>query len=309
MQNRENSDKILKIFSRVHCFNKDQLPRYVDGRLTHIEKHLIEQHLVNCELCSSAVDILQKEKHKAEYPAMSSKVQQYIRDNTQLSQAHEGERYQKKVEVGEKFLVYFWGAVAAALVIGGIHMIKQQSAKDDMQQPMARVEKGISISSNEPVAQQTVVDGPVAVSKPAAVSGSATASEPASLFTPAVSRTEAPSPKGQMVQSAAVLTAVQPSVSTTQPVAVTKDESLNTDESLYRSAMSFYKQGNLDEAMPRLTQLTTDTTSHYKELARFQLAMCYKFKHQKAHARAMFKELIGMNGKMKRRAQLALNKL
>ena len=70
MHNLENEDKILKIFSRVRCFNRDQLPRYADGRLTHVEKHLLEQHLVNCELCSDAIQIIQKPKFKSQYQSI-----------------------------------------------------------------------------------------------------------------------------------------------------------------------------------------------------------------------------------------------
>jgi len=72
---------------------------------------------------------------------------------------------------------------------------------------------------------------------------------------------------------------------------------------------SCYHEGDLDEAMARFTQLTTDTVSRYRELAHYQLAMCFKYKRQKAKARHILKELVSMNGRMKRRAQLALNNL
>ena len=73
--------------------------------------------------------------------------------------------------------------------------------------------------------------------------------------------------------------------------------------------MTYYQQGNLDEAMPRFTQLTTAVDSHYSELARYQLAICFKFKGQRAKARNLFKELVNTNSSIKKRAQLALNKL
>jgi hypothetical protein len=73
--------------------------------------------------------------------------------------------------------------------------------------------------------------------------------------------------------------------------------------------MAHYYKGNLDVAIPLLTKLTTDTASSYGELARYQLAMCFKYKKEKAQARNMFKELVKMNGQMKKRAQLALNNL
>jgi hypothetical protein len=55
--------------------------------------------------------------------------------------------------------------------------------------------------------------------------------------------------------------------------------------------------------------MITTVDSHYSELARYQLAICFKFKGQKAKARNLFKELVSTNSSIKKRAQLALNKL
>lgn len=87
------------------------------------------------------------------------------------------------------------------------------------------------------------------------------------------------------------------------------DVTPDPDRFRYKTAMTYYLQGNLDEAMTRFTQLTADTVSRYRELAHYQLAMCFKYKRQKAKARHVLKELVNINGRMKRRAQLALNKL
>jgi TolA-binding protein len=262
----ENKDKILKMFSRVRCFNRDQLPRYVDGRLTHIEKHLLEQHLVNCDLCSDAIQILQKPKFKTQYQPMGLKVQQYIRSYTnKVPHVYKAESYQRKERKKESVLIYFWGAAAAALVIGGIYLVQQQVKKENIQQSFAKV--------STPVAGTPVVVMPVA----------------ATLVT------VIPPPASSIKEEVAVESGT------------IADET--SDKSLYKTAMTYFQQGNLNEAMPRFTQLTTLTDSPYNELARYQLAICFKFKGQKANARNMFKELVNMNGSMKKRAQTALNKL
>lgn len=278
MQTSENKDKILKIFSRVHCFNKDQLPRYVDGRLTHVEKHLLEQHLVNCELCSDAVEILQRPKFKAQYQSMGLRVQQYVRNSSHVAPVYEAERYQKNVQIKESFLTYFWSAVAAALVIGFFYMIQREAEKDATQNSWTGTESVATAAS--PESKELIAT-----------------TQPASIATFASATTTLPIKD----EGAAVKEGPETSATT--------DETLAPDKFLYKTAMTFYHQGNLEEAMPRFAQLTKDTTSSYRELAHYQLAMCFKFKKQKAKARQMFKELVNMNGRMKRRAQLALNRL
>lgn len=256
MQHLENKDKILKIFSRVRCFSKDQLPRYVDGRLTHVEKHLLEQHLVNCELCSSAVEILQKPKYHAQYQTMGAKVQQYIRTSNVVAPVFETERYQKKIKKQERLLTYFWSVVAAALVAGLVFLITQQAKTDSLRSSYAQTKPLPAPATTATGAAHTDI----------VATDDSTAAAPPGL--PA-----------------------------------------ETDQTIFKTAMAHYYKGNLDVAIPLLTKLTTDTASSYGELARYQLAMCFKYKKQKAQARNMFKELVKMNGQMKKRAQLALNNL
>jgi TolA-binding protein len=277
MQNLDNKDKILKIFSRVHCFNKDQLPRYVDGRLTHVEKHLLEQHLVNCELCSDAVEILQKPKFNIQYQSMGQRVKQYIRNSTDIApQLHETERYQKKIEITESFLTYFWSAVAGVLVLGLFYSIQKQVKKENKQHSFSNIENiHTSATSTEPQA----------------AAGTAHVVSAATL-SPNTAR-QLPKDTGKVASASSIIT----------------DEDADPDKGLYKTAMNYYHEGSLDEAMSRFTQLSADSGSRYRELAHYQLAMCYKFKRQKIKARHMFKELVEMNGRMKKRAQLALNKL
>ncbi|SDF09005.1 zf-HC2 domain-containing protein [Chitinophaga filiformis] len=282
MQSLENKDKILKIFSRVHCFNKDQLPRYVEGRLTHVEKHLLEQHLVNCELCSDAVEILQKPKFKMQYQSMGSRVQHYIRNSTHIAPVYEAERYQRKAQIKESFLTYFWGAIAAALVVGFFYTIQQQAGNENLQNSFTKAgEVTVPASGLEPDHKTSFGTG-----HPDSVTAAGTA---AALFT-----------KDDGVKDTSKVAA--------DPNEIV-DETSDPDKSRYKAAIDYYLQGNLDEAMIRFTQLTADTVSRYRELAHYQLAMCFKYKRQKAKARHVLKELVNINGRMKRRAQLALNKL
>lgn len=277
MHNLDNKDQVLKIFSRVRCLNRDQLPRYVDGRLTHVEKHLLEQHLVNCELCSDAVQILQKPKFKSQYQLIGAKVQQYIRSSTQKVPHVTAERYQKKEQNKESVLIYFWGTVAAALLIVCIYLVQQQVKNENSQKTFAKTEK---------------------VTMPVADPEESIGAPPPTMMSTAVNTVATSS-----VHEAVVKETVKEAPA---PAAIPEETS---DKAVYKTAMTYFQQGNLDEAMPRFTQLTTAADVRYNELARYQLAICYRFKGQKAKARKMFKELVTTNSSIKRRAQLALNKL
>ncbi|WP_281392587.1 zf-HC2 domain-containing protein [Chitinophaga varians] len=114
---KPNNEKILKVFSGIRCLSKDQLPRYMEGRLTDIEKHLVEQHLADCDLCFDALQALEREAGNEQYQELTGKLQRYIHDSIQpVSHVHKVAQYTKKEKTKESLLVYFW--LIAFLVIG-----------------------------------------------------------------------------------------------------------------------------------------------------------------------------------------------
>jgi anti-sigma factor RsiW len=122
----ENNDKILKIYNSIRCLNRDQLPRYLDGRLTEVEKHLVEQHLIDCDLCFDALQALQQQNNRDRYMPMATGMQQYIRNSIkQVSHVQKAERYQRQEQKKESLLIYFWVVAAIGLGAGGIYMFQQ----------------------------------------------------------------------------------------------------------------------------------------------------------------------------------------
>nr|WP_295871129.1 tetratricopeptide repeat protein [uncultured Chitinophaga sp.] len=114
---KPNNEKILKVFSGIRCLSKDQLPRYMEGRLTDVEKHLVEQHLTDCDLCFGALQALEQEAGNEQYQDLTGKLQRYIQDSIQpVSHVHKVAQYTKKEKTKESLLVYFW--LVAFLVIG-----------------------------------------------------------------------------------------------------------------------------------------------------------------------------------------------
>ncbi|MBW8687657.1 tetratricopeptide repeat protein [Chitinophaga rhizophila] len=361
MSNLENNEKILKIFSNIRCLNRDQLPRYLDGRLTDVEKHLVEQHLVDCDLCFDALQVLQQQQYREKYQPLCNSMQQYIRNSIKsVSHAHKAERYQRQEQKKESFLIYFWVVAAIAAGAGIIYLVQQQGKfKPPVTKALAsNTEIAATPIDNPPVqeavitpvraeATDTVTRRPIAVAPaPVAVPANTAPAEPepkpvtkdtvkATVKPPvttlvnkdSVKKQPPPAPK-PAEEKEAVKPPVEhkdtPSIAkkaeekpTPKPVPKEKKEeehkpapepSGGTDEFLYKAAMVYHQQGDLNEAISRYKHLSS-SAGKYGELSRYQLAVCYRSKGQTGKARRMFKEVVRMNGSMKTKAQAALDNL
>lgn len=355
----ENNDKILKIFSSIRCLNRDQLPRYLDGRLTELEKHLVEQHLVDCDLCFDALQALQQPAKRAKYQPMSVSIQQYIRNSIkQVSHVQKAERYQRQEQKKESLLIYFWVVAAIAVGAGGVYMAQQQHryrnstasrslAADLTQSPSAEVQAAVgrtvvankdTLRSNTPLAA-TAPPPPVPVTAvappaPAPVKRDSAKIAPAKPAAPkkdsAVATTiatkPAPAPVAKPVETPAKETTVvniatndkTPAKAEPKPAVKKSDDEEDdkksapiesgTDEFMYKAAMVYHQQGDLNEAISRYKHLAS-SPGRYGELSRYQLAVCYRSKGQMGKARRTFKEVVKMNGAMKDKAQAALDSL
>ncbi|PSL24893.1 tetratricopeptide repeat protein [Chitinophaga ginsengisoli] len=369
MSNLENNEKLLKIFSNIRCLNRDQLPRYLDGRLTDVEKHLVEQHLVDCDLCFDALQVLQQPQYREKYQPLATSMQQYIRSSIKrISQVHKVERYQRQEQKKESFLIYFWIVAAIAIGAGGIYLVQQQGKfKAPVSKAIASNTELRTTQSETPPVQASIVT-PVREEnevgrKPAAPVTNVTAAPPVTATPPpaappkpvvkdsvkAVAKPPAPvtavkdsikdtarkqlaaAPKAPEVKDPAKDKTPAPDRKDTPTVAKkTEDkpepkappkkekedapekktvaEPTSTDEFLYKAAMVYHQQGDLNEAISRYKHLS-ESPGKYGELSRYQLAICYRSKGQTGKARRMFKEVVRMNGSMKEKAQAALDNL
>lgn len=347
--NLENNDKILKVFNSVRCLNRDQLPRYLDGRLTDIEKHLVEQHLVDCDLCFDALQNLQQPKYREQYQPLAANIQHYIRNSIRkVSTTQKVERYQRLEQKKESFLIYFWMVAALGLVAGGIYLVQQQNklkalatpapiaAVDKIMEPVATrqtlQETAAQPGADTPVAMPAPVVAPppvVAEVKPVVKKDTikAAAPVPPKPQPPKDSakkeekekekvKEEKPAPVVEKKETPAPAPAPVVKKEKEKEKEKEKDEDDNkkteqpsgTDEFLYKAAMVYHQQGDLNEAISRYKHLT-GSSSRYGELSKYQLAVCYRSKGQTGKARRMFKEVVRMNGPMKEKAQAALDSL
>ncbi|SFO67383.1 Tetratricopeptide repeat-containing protein [Chitinophaga sp. YR627] len=368
MSNLENNEKILKIFSNIRCLNRDQLPRYVDGRLTDVEKHLVEQHLVDCDLCFDALQVLQQQQYREKYQPLSASMLQYIRSSIkQVSHAHKAERYQRQEQKKESFLIYFWVVAAIAAGAGLIYLIQQQEKfKAPVTKAMASNTEIPAPAMNASAVQAAVVT-PVRAETadtlrhhpaPPAAATTAPVAPPAATPAPAVPKpvvkdsvkakvpaaapvnkdsakkqappatkpaevkeaVKAPAPEHKDTPTIAKKTEDKPEPKPVpkekkdddddkpKPKPATESAPSGTDEFLYKAAMVYHQQGDLNEAISRYKHLS-GSSGKYGELSRYQLAVCYRSKGQTGKARRMFKEVVRMNGSMKDKAQAALDNL
>jgi predicted anti-sigma-YlaC factor YlaD len=181
MSNLENNEKVLKIFSNIRCLNRDQLPRYLDGRLTDVEKHLVEQHLVDCNLCFDALQVLQQQQYREKYQPLATSMQQYIRNSIKrISQVHKVERYQRQEQKKESFLIYFWVVAAIAIGAGVIYLVQQQvRLKSPVPKAIASNAELPPARSENPPVQAAVVVPVHAETDPAPKTAPSTATAPA----------------------------------------------------------------------------------------------------------------------------------
>jgi|ERR1035437_6729498 tetratricopeptide (TPR) repeat protein len=71
-------DNIKNIFEHTDCISEEMLTKYVSGNLSPAEKHEVEKHLIDCEMCSDAVEGLQMMGSKNKISGITSELNQKI---------------------------------------------------------------------------------------------------------------------------------------------------------------------------------------------------------------------------------------
>ncbi|MFB6457349.1 zf-HC2 domain-containing protein [Chitinophaga sp. Hz27] len=374
--NSSQHDKVIKIFSGIRCLSKDQLPRYLDGRLTDVEKHLVEQHLVDCDLCFEALQALEKEGNTDRYNDLTGKLQRYIQQSiSPVSHTQKVAQYTRKEKYKENFLVFFWILAFGAMGISGVYVLRghmrnqpevprimasavtpsreasekvegntdQSIVKPDHESPPPTVPVAAHPAPTTPVVAPgtpatTAVTPPVPLSsadsaklkalnaaKAAKLKARTDSIRKANLAaaearkTDSIRRENEQQAKDQQAKADAAAKAAAAAKEKDQapPEPAKRDDApkkdaaaipiTNSDENLYKSALQLQQQGNVNEAMDRYRRIESNGNPRYVELARYQLALCYRSKGQSGKARRMFKEVVRMDGSMKNAAQQALD--
>lgn len=358
LSSKPNNDKILKIFSAIRCLSRDQLPRYIDGRLTDVERHLVEQHLTDCDLCFDALQALENEESPEKYQDLTNKLQRYVHNSIQpVSHVQKVAQYTRKEKNKEHMLTYFWVAAFIGLGIGSVYVLRGHMRHQPPMRVMAaslpEKDSGqVNAATATPVVTETSnIQAPLPITHKAAAPAKPLPAAPAPAST-------TPKPDSAAIKKATALKAQQkkaaadsisrkqalqkqqdslkkaaadkdkaadkkpepkqenkpaPKVKEQAPPEPAKKETpptaINSDEYLYKAAMVYQQQGNLNEAINRYKRIESVSSGKYVEMARYQLAICYRSKGQAGKARRMFKEVIRMDGALKNSAQQALDSM
>lgn len=179
LSSKPNNDKVLKIFSAIRCLSRDQLPRYLDGRLTDVERHLVEQHLTDCDLCYDALLALEKEGNTDNYQDLTNKLQRYVQNSVQpVSHGHKVAQYTRKEKNKEHMLTYFWVVAFIGLGVGSVYVLRGHMRN----QPPVRI-MAASMPAKDSAQNNAVTTAPVV---------SPVNNDPAAVPPPVTHKTETP---------------------------------------------------------------------------------------------------------------------
>ncbi|GAA4308871.1 hypothetical protein [Compostibacter hankyongensis] len=130
------AEQLLNAFTPVHCLSQQQLLQYVGQKMPAVEQHMVEQHLVDCPLCSTALEVmLQPEKQAALSPLLQevhAKIRFRYQTAPEQKKRHQAiqqkARLIKKEQKTEVFLKYGWIIVFALIGTGFAFWIASRPA-------------------------------------------------------------------------------------------------------------------------------------------------------------------------------------
>ena len=94
------------IFTETDCPSQDQLMAYVQDKLEPAERHKVEAHLADCEMCSEAVEGLMAIRQKEQIPGWLRQAKWNV-----LQQLHRKTHKKRKTDF------YLYIAVVSLIVI------------------------------------------------------------------------------------------------------------------------------------------------------------------------------------------------
>lgn len=129
-----------KIFIETDCISEETMFDYIDKKLSARESHSVEKHLLQCELCSDALEGLELTDNRGRISAINQKVREYIAPKKET----------RLISFNYKLIISI--AASVLLLIGGIFFFNQFSKKDEMAE--FKSENTVSLESQPPLPAQ-----------------------------------------------------------------------------------------------------------------------------------------------------------
>jgi hypothetical protein len=109
------------IFSETDCLSEQTLFDYIDKKLSAKESHVVERHLLSCELCSDAIEGLETLKDRSRISTIKSEI------NKRVSVP---QRETKVISINYKIVLSI--AASILLLIGGVFFFNLLNNKSEM---------------------------------------------------------------------------------------------------------------------------------------------------------------------------------
>lgn len=110
-----------KIFAQTDCLSEQTLFDYIDKKLSAKESHVVERHLLSCELCSDAIEGLEILKDRNRIPTIKSEVSKRVSSL---------QKETKVISINYKIVLSI--AASILLLIGGVFFFNLLNNKSEM---------------------------------------------------------------------------------------------------------------------------------------------------------------------------------
>lgn len=110
-----------KIFSETDCLSEQTLFDYIDKKLSAKESHVVERHLLSCELCSDAIEGLEILKDRSRISTIKSEI------NKRVSVP---QKETKVISINYKIVLSI--AASILLLVGGVFFFNLLNNKNEM---------------------------------------------------------------------------------------------------------------------------------------------------------------------------------
>jgi hypothetical protein len=118
--------KVKNIFEHTDCILEEMLMKYVSDKLSPAEKHEVEKHLIDCDMCSDAVEGLQRIGDKKKISNITAELNQKIQTRIDTNE----EKKAGKIIFLQQYRTQLAVAASIAVLIGLIWFFRSNSMKE-----------------------------------------------------------------------------------------------------------------------------------------------------------------------------------
>ncbi len=120
-----------KIYSATECISEQKMFDYIDNKLNAHEQHKVEKHLLDCELCSDAIEGLELLKNRNRITSINNKIIERLSITPKKDS--------KIISFNFKTITSI--AAAIALLVGGVFLFKQFAPQKMQENEVAELKK------------------------------------------------------------------------------------------------------------------------------------------------------------------------